>query len=495
MTMSPGTPFAGSDVQFNVKGLEPWDIVEVTFLEPSGAEAAWIGDDQVARRWSTKYFLADENGVTRWTRYGAQDQVGDWQARIEIDDSLRLINYSYTKFRLPRLVSENLGVPLYGCRSDEATIFFSDSVNFSVTVDMHANLEATADFLERQLGLRTAEVPVIYLLGSQSDFQAAAGASGKQVGWEAGFFRSFGEHAGIFIQSDKQRTELYQTLTHEYIHFLLDEVSGGADLPAWLNEGLAGFYEYEVGMRGENPTASYLRMLRSADRARNAATEGKLFSLSRIESQREWNSRTHAQATLQYAQSHMLVRYLNERYGVSVPIQIMALFVEGHTIADAVEAVTGLSYSGFEESFARWLLSWDDPARAEARHYLEVMVELDDEQFSIRGVRNEAIREWNRSFNRVKAEEVATHLNESTKGLVQRAGSLQPSPAVAGLHEAATAYFGVLDEWLTNELAFMSTALTSRIETANALIPEMRYRRFDFENRLNEVLFTMNLHD
>ena len=125
MTMSPGTPFAGSDVQFVVKGLEPWDVVEVTFFEPTGDESEWIGDDDYAPSWSTNYFLADEDGGTRWTRYGAQDQVGDWSVQIRIDDSLHIVNYSYTKFRLPRLVSVRLSVPLYGCRSDEATIFFT----------------------------------------------------------------------------------------------------------------------------------------------------------------------------------------------------------------------------------------------------------------------------------------------------------------------------------------------------------------------------------
>ena len=144
MTMSPGTPFAGSDVSFVVTGLEPWDILEVTFFDPHGKEAGWIGDDHFVRSWATNYFLADEDGSARWVRYGAQDQAGDWSAHIRIDDSLRIINYSYTKFRLPRLGQAQLGASLSGCRSDEAIIFFSDSVNFSVTVDMHAKLEFAA---------------------------------------------------------------------------------------------------------------------------------------------------------------------------------------------------------------------------------------------------------------------------------------------------------------------------------------------------------------
>ncbi len=182
--------------------------------------------------------------------------------RIRIDDSLRIINYSYARFRLPRLVHVQLGVPLFGCRSDEAVIFFSDSVNFSVTVGMHERLTFAADLLEERLGIRTEALPVIYMLGNRSDFESAARASGKEPGWEAGFFRSHGELRGIFMQSDRQRTDLYHLLTHEYVHFLMDEVLQGAELPAWLNEGLADYYEFEVGLKGELPDASYTRMLR-----------------------------------------------------------------------------------------------------------------------------------------------------------------------------------------------------------------------------------------
>ena len=133
--------------------------------------------------------------------------------------------------------------------------------------------------MERELGVRTSAIPVIYMLGNQADFASVQRASGEEPGWEAGFFRSYGDYQGIFIQSDKQKTDVYHTLTHEYVHFLLDEISGGADLPAWVNEGLAEYYEYAVGRQGDFPDASYARMLRSADTARGAAVDNRLFPL------------------------------------------------------------------------------------------------------------------------------------------------------------------------------------------------------------------------
>ena len=495
MTMSPGTPFAGSNVDFVITGLDSWDVVEVTFIEPSGQEARWIGDDQYSRSWSTNYFLSDERGGTTWTRYGAQDQVGDWSVRIRIDDSVRIVNYSYARFRLPRLVHVQLGVPLFGCRSDEAIIFFSDSVNFSVTVGMHERLTFAADLLEERLGIRTEALPVIYMLGNRSDFESASRASGKDPGWEAGFFRSHGELRGIFMHSASQRTDLYHTLTHEYIHFLMDEVLQGAELPAWLNEGLADYYEFEVGLKGDLPDASYTRMLRSADRAREAVDEDRLFRLPELESQREWNRRPGDLVSLQYAQSHMVVRYLTEHYGDAAPLRIARLIGAGSSVGDAVASVTGSSYGDFESEFIQWLKLWDDPARAAARSYLLALDEMDAEQQDLRAFREEAIREWGRSFNRVTAEENASAVHRRAAALDGQISALQPTPFVAGLHEAATAYFDGQEEWLKFDYEFMSTALESKRLSANALIPQVNYRRVDFSSHLVDALFIMNLHE
>ena len=73
--------------------------------------------------------------------------------------------------------------------------------------------------------------------------------------------------------------------------------------------------------------------------------------------------------------------------------------------------------------------------------------------------------------------------------------ALQPTPFVAGLHEAATAYFDVQEEWLKFDYEFMSTALESKRLSANALIPQVNYRRVDFSSHLVDALFIMNLHE
>ncbi|GIT43527.1 MAG: hypothetical protein Ct9H300mP11_14630 [Chloroflexota bacterium] len=42
--ISPERPIAGREVEFTLTGLSPWETVEVTFSDPYGQIAGWIGD-------------------------------------------------------------------------------------------------------------------------------------------------------------------------------------------------------------------------------------------------------------------------------------------------------------------------------------------------------------------------------------------------------------------------------------------------------------------
>ena len=68
-----------------------------------------------------------------------------------------------------------------------------------------------------------------------------------------------------------------------------------------------------------------------------------------MDSQADWNSRTDQdELALQYAQSYMAVRFLNETYG---PLSGKDLVVEigrGPAISDSIKTVTGLDLAVFE---------------------------------------------------------------------------------------------------------------------------------------------------
>ena len=158
-------------------------------------------------------------------------------------------------------------------------------------------------------------------------------------------------------------------------------------------------------------------------------------------------------------------------------------------------SVTDSSYGDFESEFIHWVKLWDDPARAAARPYLQALEEMDAEQQGLHAFRAEAIREWGRSFNRVTAEENASMVHRRAAALDGQISALQPNPFVAGLHDAATAYFEVLEEWLKFDYEFMSTALESKRLAANALIPQVNYHQVAFRSNLVDALFIMNLYE
>ena len=75
--------------------------------------------------------------------------------------------------------------------------------------------------------------------GSRKDFVAGYFLPGKDVNYIA-----------IPIKSEKENKEnkenSFSTIYHEYVHFLVDNTMGRANIPPWFNEGFAEYYEQTV---------------------------------------------------------------------------------------------------------------------------------------------------------------------------------------------------------------------------------------------------------
>lgn len=68
-------------------------------------------------------------------------------------------------------------------------------------------------------------------------------ASGKTTNWVAGFFQSGEDVNYIALSLEGEQQQTYQTIFHEYVHFLVDNDMGRSNVPPWFNEGLAEYYE------------------------------------------------------------------------------------------------------------------------------------------------------------------------------------------------------------------------------------------------------------
>jgi hypothetical protein len=154
------------------------------------------------------------------------------------------------------------------------------------------------------------------------------------------------------MRTDLLITEVKRIMVHEYVHLVFDGVAQGRALPAWLSEGLAKYYEFDVGLAGDRPNTTKLRLIRSADEARAAANSGSLFPLSSLESQLVWNSRTDPdEIGLQYSEAYMAVRYLTETYGAQSPVNMVRSIGFGASLESSVLSATGVDYATLQFLF------------------------------------------------------------------------------------------------------------------------------------------------
>ncbi len=68
-------------------------------------------------------------------------------------------------------------------------------------------------------------------------------AKGEITEWVAGYFQSGADINYIALAFDGRNEDAYQTIFHEYTHYLIDYNIGRSNIPPWYSEGLSEFYD------------------------------------------------------------------------------------------------------------------------------------------------------------------------------------------------------------------------------------------------------------
>ena len=247
-----------------------------------------------------RLLFSNDLGRVEWLRVGSIDREGAWSVRIAIDGQTTAVSYPVTQLQLPANQGRFYVIKLEGYPGRVSHIYYSDFVPPALVVDLQAHIDWVADQLKQLMGLESRRIVSILLAGNRSIFDQFADTIGIEAGPEDGYLLMDVYDSRIYMRADRFRKRSEAILTHEYVHFLLDELrdtTGAPFLPAWLNEGTATYYEYVLGSQGQRPEAIKAQLYRSADLARQAAESGDLISLRQLESQARWNSRKDA-ATL-----------------------------------------------------------------------------------------------------------------------------------------------------------------------------------------------------
>ena len=68
-------------------------------------------------------------------------------------------------------------------------------------------------------------------------------SKGEIVDWVVGYFQAGIDTNYIALSLGRKNEDAYQTIFHEYVHFLVDNNIGRSNIPPWFGEGLAEFYD------------------------------------------------------------------------------------------------------------------------------------------------------------------------------------------------------------------------------------------------------------
>ena len=396
-----------------------------------------------------RLLYADDSGQLEWQRIGTKDGEGVWSVKFTVGGEPILVTYPITQLQLSVQEVEALGVDLRRYQGFVSDVYYSALVPAALVTDLQAHLAWVVDELESRAGIRSSRIPDLYLLGSRGHFEIVSAAAGREIGFEGGYYRSGGSRQGIYMRTDFLRTSVHRILTHEYVHFVLDEVAGARPIPPWLGEGVSRFFEYELGLLGERPDVARRVRYRAADVAGSAAQTGILIPLPALESQAAWNSQTDAgRSQLQYAQAYMAVLFLIETHGIDTLVDMVQRIGEGDRLAQGIQMVTGVSYGEFEERFARWLRDWEEPERGAVREYLQqvnnIVASLDD----ISARRQKILDEGRPLRGQLAARR---DLESESRDLLASLDDALPPPEVSGLHTDAMAHVSRVITWLTLE--------------------------------------------
>jgi len=132
-------------------------------------------------------------------------------------------------------------------------------------------------------------------------------SDGKADNFVAGYFQG-GEDANyIAISAEGNDADMYNTIFHEYVHFIVDTNFGKSEVPPWFNEGLAEYYSTfavvdEQKIKLGLPQSDHIYLLQQSKLI-------PLDQLFKITSRQLLAQGSHSRSII-YAESWALIHYL-----------------------------------------------------------------------------------------------------------------------------------------------------------------------------------------
>ena len=197
-------------------------------------------------------------------------------------------------------------------------------------------LERAYDALEQATGLRPERrLDVVVDDPGLYDQQFAALFRFQSAGFYAGFIR---------VRGDTRLTApLSRTLHHELFHAALDAVSPSVIYPAWVNEGIAEWFEYRTAGVRSMPT-------RGSEILGQLAAQNALMPLQTL-SMPSYGRLNNDAAQVAYLQSYAMIDYLVRSGGERSLPRFIDELVRSRDPNRALQRVYRTDVRGLEEAF------------------------------------------------------------------------------------------------------------------------------------------------
>ena len=179
-------------------------------------------------------------------------------------------------------------------------------------------------------------------------------ADGKVVE-VSGYFQGGHDLNYITLTTEKRDENAYSTIFHEYVHLLVNNSLGRANVPPWFNEGLAEYYSTFDIQDGQkvflgNPISHHLQLLRSA----HLLPLKTLFAVDYYSLERN----KHETRGLFYAESWALVHYLiqgNEGKHLPKLSRFLDLLLKNTAVETALRDALQTDYAGLEKELKAYI--------------------------------------------------------------------------------------------------------------------------------------------
>lgn len=177
-------------------------------------------------------------------------------------------------------------------------------------------------------------------------------ADGKIDEFIAGYFQPGEDVNYITLSVDGEDADVYGTIFHEYVHFVIDTNYGKSEVPPWFNEGLAEYYQTFAIERDQDvklglPQSNHLALLQ----------QNKLIPLEtlfKISNYALHQNANHSRSIF-YAQSWALIHYLVQGGKTEGLGKFLALSLKEVPAEKAFQDAFQMTYAQMEKELKKYV--------------------------------------------------------------------------------------------------------------------------------------------